>query len=147
MIACPSCRRRVVSRSDILHATLRGTIRCRWCRHTLRLDLFSRWVLSCLLAILLPNALLYGNIFFSGHLFVVSIFLIYAGLALFSYVGFALLSLEIASEGAALNRKQSALLAGIILAAAIVIDAFIGLKIDADSALENQRAPSAAYGK
>jgi hypothetical protein len=145
VIACPSCRRRVFSRSDILHATLRGSTQCRWCGRTLRLDLLSRWVLSCLLAILLPNALLYGDIFYSGHLFVVSMFLIYAGLALFSYVGFPLLSLEIAPEANPLNRRQSALLAGIILAAAIAIDGFIGLKIDADGALEKQGAPSAAY--
>jgi hypothetical protein len=131
----------------MLYATLRGTTQCRWCGRALRLDLLSRWMLSCTLAVLLPNALLYGNVFYSGHLFVVSIFLIYSGLAVLSFLGSQLLALEVAPERAALNRKESALLAGIVLAAAIVMDGVIAYKIDADAALENQRAPSAAYQK
>lgn len=129
----------------MLHATLHGTTRCRWCGRTLRLDVLSRWLLSCVLAILLPYALLFGNIFYSGHLFLVSIFLIYSGLAIMSYLGSPLLGLEVAPDHIALNRRQSALLAGIVLVAAIVMDGVIASKIDADAALEKQRTPSAAY--
>jgi hypothetical protein len=126
----------------MLHATLRGTTRCRWCGRTLRLDVLSRWMLSCMLALLLPNALLYGDVFYSGHLFVVSIFLIDSGMAIRSYIGAPLLGLEVAPDNAALNQRQSALLAGMVLAAALVIDGFIASKIDADNALERQRAPT-----
>jgi hypothetical protein len=102
-------------------------------------------MLSCTLAILLPNALLYGNVFYSGHLFLVSIFLIYCGLATLSYLGFQLLALEVAPDHAVLYRRQAALLGGILLVAASVMDGYIAFKIEADNALENQRAPSAAY--
>src|SRR5215218_89399 len=129
----------------MLHAALHGTTRCRWCGRILRLDLLSRWMLSCALAVLLPNALLYGNVFYSGHLFLVSIFLIYSALAIFSYLGFQFLGLEVADDQAPLDRRGSRMIAGIMLAAAIAMDGVIAYKIDADSTLETQRAPSAAY--
>ena len=128
----------------MLQATLRGTTRCRWCGRTLRLDVLSRWMLSCMLALLLPNALLYGDVFYSGHLFVVSIFLIYGGLAILSYIGSPLLGLEIAPDRAALNQKQMVLVAGLVLAAALVVDGFIASKIASESELEKQRAPTSA---
>src|SRR5215210_5299973 len=114
----------------MLHATLRGATRCRWCGRTLRLDLLSRWMLSCTIAILLPNALLYGDVFYSGHLFLVSIFLIYSGLAILSYLGCQLLALEVAPDHVALNRTQSALLAGSVLVAAVAMDGVIASKIE-----------------
>ena len=123
----------------MLHTALRGTTRCRWCGRTLRLDVLSRWMLSCLLAIFLPYALLYGDVFYSGHLFLVSIFLIYSGMAILSYIGSPLLALEIAPDRVPLTQRQGAMLAGILLAAALVIDGFIAYKIDADNALEKQR--------
>jgi hypothetical protein len=129
----------------MLRATVRGSTRCRWCGRTLRLDLLSRWMLSCAIAILLPNALLYGNVFYSGHLFLISIFLIYGALAIFSYLGCQLLALEVAPDHVVLNRRQTALLAGSVLVAAIAMDGVIAMKIEADNALEKQRAPSAAY--
>ena len=125
----------------MLHASLRGTTRCRCCARTLRLDVVSRWMLSCMLALLVPYALLYGNVLYSGHLFVVSIFLIYAGLALLSYIASPLLGLEVAPERAVLNDNQSALVAALVLAAALVIDGFIAAKIEAESGRQ-QRAPA-----
>jgi len=126
----------------MLHAAVRGTTRCRWCGRTLRLDMLSRGILSCTLALLLPNALFYGDVFYSGHLFVISIFLIYGGMAVLSYLGSPLLGLEVAPDAPVLNRRQGALLAGMILAAALILDGFIASKIDADNALERQRAPA-----
>jgi hypothetical protein len=125
----------------MLHATLRGRTRCRWCGRTLRLDMLSRWMLSCMLALLLPNALFYGDVFYSGHLFLVSICLIYSGMAILSYLGSPLLGLEVAPDTPALNRRQGAVLAGILLAAALLLDGFIASKIDADNARERERAP------
>jgi len=125
-----------------LQTALRGTTHCRWCGRTLRLDMLSRWMLSCLLALLLPNALFFGDVFYSGHLFLVSIFLIYSGMAILSYIGSPLLALEIAPDKAALSQRQSAALAAIVLAAALVIDGFIAYKIDAENALEKQPPPT-----
>jgi hypothetical protein len=143
VIACPGCRRRVFSRSDMLRATLHGSTRCRWCSRALRLDLPSRWILSCMVAILVPNALLYGNVFYSGHLFLVSIFLIYAGMGILAFLGSPLLALEVAPTSSPLDRRQTAVLAGVVLVAAMVIDGFIASKIDSDNAMENERSPSA----
>ena len=97
-----------------------------------------------MLALLLPNALLYGGVFYSGHLFVISIFLIYCGLAILSYIGSPLLGLEVAPDRAALNRRQTALLAALVLGAALVLDGFIASKIESESELEKQRAPASA---
>src|SRR5690349_21461895 len=76
VIACPSCQRQVLTRLDILLATLDGRVQCPVCGRMARLDLMSRWMILCVLALSLPALLLYGGVFYSGHLFVVSMFII-----------------------------------------------------------------------
>ncbi len=57
-IPCPGCKRPVFSLHDILYAPLDGTARCRVCGRIARLDLFSRWMISCAIAVILPALLL-----------------------------------------------------------------------------------------
>ncbi|MGZ5120232.1 MAG: hypothetical protein ACXWIH_29325 [Burkholderiales bacterium] len=128
----------------MLYATLDGMAQCHCCGRLARLDLLSRWVISCVLAILVPNVLLYGGLFYSGHLFVISIVIIYGAWALLSFFGFPFLTLEVVTTESSIDRPKSILLLAALLMAAIVIDSFIAAKIDSDNARDSGRAASAA---
>lgn len=145
MIACPGCSRRVFTRRDMLYATLDGTAQCRACGRIARLDLMSRWVLSCMIAIVLPTILLYGGVFYSGHLFVISMFIILGTWRLLSLLGFPYLKLEEAAGSSALDRRQSILMLAVLLAGAITIDAFMSSRFDSDNAPESGRSASAIH--
>jgi hypothetical protein len=144
MIPCPSCNRRVFTPRDMLYAALDGMAQCRGCGRLARLDLLSRWMISCVLAILLPNVLLYGGLFYSGHLFVISIVIIYGAWALLSFFGFPFLTLEAVASDSSIDRPKSILLLAVLLVAAIVIDSFIASKIESDNARDSGRSASAA---
>jgi hypothetical protein len=101
-------------------------------------------MISCVLAILLPNVLLYGGLFYSGHLFVISIVIIYGAWALLSFFGFPFLTLEAVASDSAIDRPKSILLLAVLLVAAIVIDSFIASKIESDNARDSGRSASAA---
>jgi hypothetical protein len=101
-------------------------------------------MISCVLAILLPNVLLYGGLFYSGHLFVISIVIIYGAWALLSFFGFPFLTLEAVASDSSIDRPKSILLLAVLLVAAIVIDSFIASKIEADNARDSGRSASAA---
>src|SRR4051812_2927814 len=94
MIACPSCKRRIITRRDILYAPLDGSARCRACGGFARFDMFSRWVLSVLIAIALPALLLASGMFYSGHLLLGSMLIIFGAWRAFAWAGLPLLSLE-----------------------------------------------------
>ena len=130
MIACPSCNRRVFSRSDMLHAVIDGAARCRACGRSARLDTLTRWLMSCVLAIVLPMLLLFGGVFYSGHLFLISMFIIFSAWAILSLVGFPFLTLEAAAAGAAVERSKSLLILAALLVAAIVIDGYIRTRFE-----------------
>jgi hypothetical protein len=130
--ACPSCNRRVFQPRDMLYATLDGVARCRACGRFARLDLVSRWMISCVLAVLVPNVLLYGGIFYSGHLFVVSMVMIYGAWGLLSFIGFPVLSLEPAAAESSIDRPKSILTMAVLLVAAIVIDSYIASKFETE---------------
>jgi hypothetical protein len=125
----------------MLRATLDGAAQCRVCGRSARLDLLSRWMISCVLAVLLPNVLLYGGVFYSGHVLVFSMFIVYAGWAALSFVGFPFLTLE-AVAAPSRDRSHSLLLMGVLLVAAIIMDGFIASRIEADNAHEAGRATS-----
>ena len=144
MIACPNCKRRVFTRRDILYAALDGSAPCRICGRTARLDILSRWVISCVIALVLPGILLYGDVFYSGHLFLVSLFIILSAWRLLSWIGFPFLALEEVEASSAIDRKQSILILAVLLAAAMVLDGFMASRFDADEAIESGPAPSAA---
>ena len=114
VIACPNCNRRVFTRRDMLYATLDGAARCRFCGRAARLDLMSRWLFACVLAIVLPTLYLYAGVFYSGHLFLISIFVILGAWGMLSFVGFPLLTLEVAGGGSAIDRRTSMLILAVV---------------------------------
>ena len=135
MIACPSCKRRIITRRDILYAPLDGTARCRACGQFARLDMFSRWLLSCLIAVSLPALLLMWGIFYSGHLLLASIVAITAAWRALAWLGLPLLSLEPVAPHVPLDKRQSAILLCAMLLTAVVLDGVIAHKIESDQAI------------
>ena len=107
---------------------------CRFCGGTARLDLFCRWIIACAIALVLPAILLYGGLFYSGHLFLISMFVIFGGGAALSGVGFPLLTLEKVPEGSPLERSHAILLVLILLVAATILDGFMASRFDLSEA-------------
>ena len=142
VIACPRCRRRVFSRRDMLYVPLDGCTRCRFCGQPARLDLLSRWMLSIVIAIILPAVLFTAGVFYSGHLFVVSIVVVLGAWRLLCYLGAPFLTLEPTAETVSIGRKGSMLILGSMLAAAIVLDGFMASRFGADDGVEDTRAVS-----
>jgi hypothetical protein len=132
MIACPSCKRRVFTRRDMLCATVIGEARCRICGRTACLDPFSRRVVTCVLAIVLPPLFLYGGVFFSGHLFLISIFVVFGGWRILTSAGLPFLALEEVAGRSPIDRRQSFLILVLLLAAAIAIDGIMSSRFEVD---------------
>lgn len=143
-IGCPSCKRRVFSVRDMLAAPLDGTARCRVCGHVARLDLFSRWIISCTIAVILPALLLYWELFYSGHLFLFSILMILGGWRILTFVTFPFLVLEKATAKTGVDRRQSMVILAILLAAAMIIDSFMASRFEAEQASEGRHVTSNA---
>lgn len=142
-IRCPGCKRDVITRRDLLYGPIDGTTRCRACGKISMLDLFSRWTISCLIALILPSVLLYGNVFYSGHLFLVSLFFIFAAWRVLLVIGFPLLTLEPARDRRPITLHQSMILAVALLAVALTVDSFMAARFDppdgyADAAVEKK---------
>jgi hypothetical protein len=114
----------------VLYATLSGAARCRACGHIARLDISIRWVFSCVLALVLPYVLIYGGFFYSGHLFLVSIFVILGTWAMLSWVSFPFLALEAAPRGSVIDRQKSIVILIALLISALIIDGYIRTRID-----------------
>jgi len=127
----------------MLYASLDGAAKCRACGKLARLDLISRWMLACMLAILLPMVLLYGNVFYSGHLFVVSLVVILCAWRLLSVIGMPILSLELVPRATCLDRRQSIMTFAVIVIAAAIMDGFMAYRIDADEAGASTQSVSA----
>lgn len=140
MIACPSCKRKVFTRRDMMMTTMGGTAQCRVCRQTARLDLLSRWLISCVIALILSSVLLYGGVFYSGHLFLVSIFVIFGTWALLCWIAFPFLMLEATGNDAPLSARQSLFIAGVILVAAGAFDSFLAARFETEDAQERPGA-------
>lgn len=113
-----------------------GTAQCRVCGRTARLDLLSRWLISCAIALILSSVLLYGGVFYSGHLFLVSIFVIFGSWALLCGLAFPFLMLEPAGDGAPLSLRQSLFIVGVILVAAGTFDSFLASRFEAGDGQE-----------
>lgn len=128
--ACPGCKRHVFTRRDMLSARIDGTAQCRACGGVARLTSFGRWAISCVIALTLPSLLLYGGVFYSGHLFVVCLFFIFAAWRMLSVIALPLLSLEAVDDPVMLDRKRSAVLAGALLLGAIAVDGFMSSRFE-----------------
>jgi hypothetical protein len=141
-LACPGCKRRVFRVHDILYAPLDGTARCRVCGRLARLDLFSRWIISCVIAVILPGLLLYWELFYSGHLFLVSMFVILTAWRVLTVLAFPLLALEEVATRSGVNKKQSFVILAILFSAAMVIDGFMSSRFETEQAGEVGRLTS-----
>ena len=130
VIACPSCKRRVITRSDIFYATLDCAARCRICGRPARLDVTSRWLVSCVIALLLPAILLMAGIFYSGHLLFISIVIVLGAWRLLCLLGLPLLALEPVPGNVSLDRMQSILTLAALLAAALVLDVYMASRFE-----------------
>jgi hypothetical protein len=137
MLACPACKKRSFSRSEIVGAGLDGGVRCPSCGQVARLDQMSRCLVACVLAVLLWIMLLYGNLFYSGYLFVFSTIAILAGWPLLLAAALPLLALEKSPGGKCFDRKQSMAMFAILIVAAIVIDGLLSYRSAADRADAN----------
>jgi hypothetical protein len=142
VLACPGCKRRVFRAHDIFYAPLDGTACCRACGRIARLDLFSRWMISCVIAVILPGLLLYWELFYSGHLFVVSMVVILAAWRILTFLAFPLLALEEVAARSGVGRKQSFVILAILLSAAMVIDGFMSSRFESEQAGEVGRLTS-----
>jgi len=141
---CPSCKRWVFTRRDLFYVPVDGTAQCRACGRIARLDLLSRWVLSCAIALILWNVLLFGGIFYSGHLFLVSMLVIFAAWRLLSAAVFPFITLEEVPDGSPFDRSKSMVAIALLLAAAMIFDSFIASRFESDDAPENGKPSSAA---
>jgi hypothetical protein len=145
VIACPSCKRRVFTRLDMLYAPLDGTAQCRACRRIARPDLVSRWMISCVLAVLLPMVFLYGGVFYSGHFFIALIILVLGAWRILCFLGFPLLTLEPVTRGAPIDRRESVLILLVLVAASLMLDGYMSSRFDPDDGVENGRSPTAVH--
>ena len=141
-LVCPSCKRSSISRRDLFYAGVDGAPQCRSCGRLSRLDLFSRWALSSLIALVLPSVLLYGDLFYSGHLFVFSFFFVFGAWRLLCIIMFPLLTLEAIPDRTPIGRKQAMFLGAALLITMLTIDGFMASKFEkgegyADAAAEN----------
>jgi hypothetical protein len=139
VIACPSCKRRVFTRLDMLHAALQGAASCRACERPARLDVLSRWLMASFIALVLPSLFLYAGVFYSGHLFVISICTVLGGWGLLSVVGQPFLTLEPSAGPPPAQRSHSVLLLVVLLVTATILDGFIASRFGSDDAPEYAR--------
>jgi|SoiMethySBSTD1v2_1073268.scaffolds.fasta_scaffold113363_2 hypothetical protein len=141
-IPCPGCKRRVFSLQDILYAPLDGTACCRVCGRFARLDLFSRWMISCAIALILPALLLYWELFYSGHLFVISILVILVAWRILTLLAFPILALEIVRVRTPVDRKQSVVILAILLMAAMMLDSLMASRFEPEETAQTKHLTS-----
>jgi hypothetical protein len=139
VIACPSCKRRLFSRLDMLHAALQGAARCPGCDRPARLDMLSRWLMASFIALVLPSIFLYAGVFYSGHLFVILIGTVLGGWALLSVVAHPFLTLESSATAPPTERSHSILLLVVLLLAATILDGFIASRFEPEDGPEYPR--------
>ena len=143
MIPCPCCKSTTFTRRDLVYASLDGTVRCRSCTETVRLDTFSRWILSCAIALMLPFVLLYGDVFYSGHLFVVSLMFIFSAWAALSWICCPFLTLEQARSSPPIERTTGMLVLVVLLGAAGILDSFMASRFELPEAVEEAHTTNA----
>ena len=141
MIACPTCNRRVITRRDLLYANLDGTARCRACGRIARVDLFGRWIISCLLVMVLATLLLYCGLFYSGHLFFVSIVFVLGGWRGLSWAFAPALTLEPVPEGSPFDRRNGIVVFVVLVVAAAAIDGVMSSRFEPEDVHEAQDDP------
>lgn len=94
-----------------------------------------------MIAIILSSVLLYGGFFYSGHLFVVSMFIIMGTWRILSWLGASVFGLEVVDDNFTLDRRLSLMILAVLLIAAIAFDGFMASLFEPDTDLENARSP------
>ena len=131
----------------MLYANLDGTARCRACGRTARVDLFGRWIISCVLVMVLATLLLYCGLFYSGHLFLVSIVFVLGGWRVLSCVFAPILTLEPVPEGSPFDRRNGVVVFFVLLVAAVTIDVVMSSRFEEEEvqqAREDRQPPRSA---
>ena len=127
-------------------ASLDGTIRCRACGRSARLDTLSRWVISCIIALLTPAFFLYGGVFYGGHFFIFCILVTVGAWRALTFITFPFLTLE-PTAPAVFDRKHGILTLVALALTAIVLDGYMASRINAEDAKENERSASAVENR
>jgi hypothetical protein len=96
-----------------------------------------------MITIILPAVLFTAGIFYSGHLFVVSIVVTLGAWRVLSFLGMPALTLEAAPDTPSVDRKGSMLLLGAMLAAAVILDGFIASRFEEEDPIEEVRSAGA----
>ncbi len=144
MIACPSCKRSVLSRRDLLYASFDGAIVCPRCGRTASLAQISRWMILCVLSIVLPMLLLHGGVFYSGHLFAVSIVIVFGSWAILCWACFPFLTLEASMTTRPVDRRHGVMTIIAVLIAAILLDGYIASRFANEEEEAIDRRPTSA---
>jgi hypothetical protein len=126
-----------------VYTALEGTGACRSCGQSARLDMFSRWLLSCLIALSLSSLLLYCNVFYSGHLFVVSCVFIFVAWGTLAWLCSPIITLERAPPEPRIDRTTGMLVLVVMIAAAGIFDAFMASRFEAPDKLEHAHSSEA----
>jgi hypothetical protein len=132
MIVCPACKRRVFSHREIVGVSLDGRAKCPACGALARLDQMSRCLVATVLALLLWLLLFYGDIFYSGYLFVLSISVILSGWRLLSALALPILSLEKVPGRTRFDRRQNIVAIAALIITGLVIDGLLSYRSEAD---------------
>jgi hypothetical protein len=83
-----------------------------------------------LIAVLLPAVLLLAGLFYSGHLFFVSIVIVLVAYRLLCVLGLPFLTLEPVPDNASLDRMQSVLMLAAMLTAAVILDGYMASRFE-----------------
>ena len=141
--ACPGCGKRVFTRRDLVYTALEGSGACRSCGQSARLDMFSRWLLSCVIALSLSSLLLYCDLFFSGHLFVISCAFIFLAWGALAWLCSPIITLERARSEPRIDRKTGMLVLVVMIAAAGIFDTFMASHFETPDKLETVHSSTA----
>ena len=141
--ACPQCGKRAFTRRDLVYTALEGSGPCRLCGRSARLDMFSRWLLACAIALSLSSLLLYCNLFYSGHLFVISCVFIFAAWGALAWLCSPIITLERAPTEPRIDRTTGMLVLVVMIAAAGIFDIFMAARFEAPDRLESVHSSTA----
>ncbi len=126
-----------------MYTALEGTGPCRSCGQSARLDMFSRWLLSCVIALSLSSLLLYCDLFYSGHLFVISCVFIFSAWGALAWLCSPILTLERAPTEPRIDRTTGMLVLVVMIAAAGIFDTFMASHFETPEKLESVHSSTA----
>lgn len=146
MLTCPGCNRKIFTVGDILRLEVDGELKCRSCGRAAQLDLKSRLLISCLLALVFSALTLYTSIFYTGHFVLISTLLILVGWTLLALAVFPLLELNIARGARFLNRWRTLLIWAVFLVGAAAVDNYMDIQPPSNHTVDTDARKTGARG-